>query len=181
MSQQAADDSDVADLAKAVGAARTRRSSRLQATTTPADPAPSSSSKAEPSNPGRWDTAKEVKIVTNSNTEKADKKAVKAFTAFLQERHNLHVDLSKDAATMDQARLKELLADYITRVSIPAQHTAQHTQLALRMHATSLSMCNAITARPGRGPAQSVLQVHDAGPASGQHRQHTLHAAMTHY
>jgi hypothetical protein len=55
---------------------------------------------------GFWDTAIEV---TNSNSE-----ALKASTPVLQERH----DITKDAAIMDQTRLQELMADYITQVSV---------------------------------------------------------------
>lgn len=124
--QQDHSNQEVAALAEAVQATRTRRrSSRLANSSsgppvlsiTKAAPAPVSSKAAptpEPSNSSRWSEAKEVKIVANANTAKADKKAMKAFNEFLTNFHGIE---EPDPINMEQGLLKKRVADFITRVS----------------------------------------------------------------
>lgn len=161
MSQQ---DSNVAGLAQAVGATSRRRSSRLQTASNPGDPAPSSSGVSkDSSNPGRFDTAKEIKITANANTDKADKKAVKAFMSFLKERHSKETDdLSQAAPSMDQQELKKLLADYITRVRWSAR-TASTWRMPCRTN------CPAYVAAPAACPAYAPAS--EACPACGPAHQ----------
>ena len=52
-------------------------------------------------------------MVVNNNTAAADKVAMKAFSEFLLHQHSI----SEDPTSMEQAKLKPLIAEFITRVS----------------------------------------------------------------
>lgn len=138
--QQDSGNAEVANLAREVRNTQRRRSSRLAnssmgaAPRSPpppdprqqqpkqpplrAEPSSSNTSSIQPAaapapNPGsRWETAREVKLTVNANTAKADKKAMKAFQEFLLNRHQL----TEEPSTIEQGKLRTLLADFISRV-----------------------------------------------------------------
>ena len=128
--QQDHSNQEVAALAEAVQETRIRRrSSRLaNSSSSPPAPAPSKTKAApapapskaapvpEPSKSSRWSSAKEVKIVANANTAKADETAMKAFNKFLSNFHGID---DPDPIKMEQGLLKKMVADFITRVSKP--------------------------------------------------------------
>jgi hypothetical protein len=67
-----------------------------------------------PDAPTRWaKQPRDIKIIANANTAKADKKCMAAFTTYLKEVHNIQ-ELPQ---TMEQVQLKKLLAQYITQAS----------------------------------------------------------------
>lgn len=178
--QQDGSNSEVAGLAQAVRNTQRRRSSRQQQTAEPGSSRRSSrlaanssdtgqqlqvpqaaagapSSKPQPQAAGpsssRWADAKEVKIVNNPHTEKADKRCMKAFAEFLQQQHGI----TDDPATIEHSEIKKLVADFTTRVRASSTGLAR---LCVR-HAACI-MLPSCSATPQHRPCEAPHMWHAA-------------------